>query len=307
MASTPGTRLTSLEKRMSVWKFYHDYSTPSTNTSRPARLRVDEKKLLHQDLQFVDTCCQVTIRCRDYYENHWFVLNTVLRLLFEKYLSENPDNAVSLGVFHALRPFYIRMPTTKDLEMCCCKTHLHAKWAIEALVANVKKQHDLKVKRRRKEREDNIKKGIVEPDIVDDILQIPFKDYRSFYNLLTKECGTNETTYITWECTQSKNHFCEHAKLKWSEIKAMLLKEDDKVTTVLLQHFEKMDAINKHGVVVKRLRQIGTQANIEFLITFVEAMILKVINHLKHYRQTNHAFQDHFHGILIDIDFSQNL
>ena len=162
--------------------------------------------------------------------------------------------------------------------MCCCKTHLHAKWAIEALLANVKKQHDLKVKRNRKEREDNIKKGIVEPDIVDDILQIPFKDYRSFYNLLTNQCGMNETTYITWECTQSKNHFCEHAKLKWSEIKAMLLKEDDKVTTVLLQHFEKMNAINKHGVVVKRLRQIGTQANIEFLITFVEAMIPKVIN-----------------------------
>ena len=37
-----------------------------------------------------------------------------------------PNNPVSFGTFHALKPFYIWFATAKDIEMCVCKKHLHA-------------------------------------------------------------------------------------------------------------------------------------------------------------------------------------
>ena len=48
---------------------------------------------------------------------------------------------MSYGSFLALKPFYIRSATTKDLEMCCCKKHLHARWSIVALIECCNKQN----------------------------------------------------------------------------------------------------------------------------------------------------------------------
>ena len=200
-SSAPGSRMTPHILRLAVWDFYHNNSTPSTNTSQPARLRVDRKKMLHKEMPFVDTCRVVRIRKRDYYENHWFILDSVLRALYTQYLLGNLEKPVSLGIFHELCPFYVRTPTTKDIEMCCCKTHLHAKWVIEALISNVKKQRELELAQRRKEREEKIEKGIFMPEVVDDSMPLPFDDYRTFYSLLTNDCGTNDMTYISWDCT----------------------------------------------------------------------------------------------------------
>ena len=42
-----------------------------------------------------------------------------------------PDHEVAYGTFLALKPFYVRGTTSSDLEMCCCKLHLHANWSIK--------------------------------------------------------------------------------------------------------------------------------------------------------------------------------
>ena len=47
---------------------------------------------------------------------------------------------VSLGTLLALKLFYVRSATTKDIEMCCCKKHLHAYWSIQALIQCATKQ-----------------------------------------------------------------------------------------------------------------------------------------------------------------------
>ena len=39
---------------------------------------------------------------------------------------KNPNSRVSHGNFFALKSFYIRTQTEKDIEMCCCKFHVHA-------------------------------------------------------------------------------------------------------------------------------------------------------------------------------------
>ena len=46
-------------------------------------------------------------------------------MLLEKYCKDNPDHIVSKGMFMKLKPFYIRNVSLKDMEMCCCKLHLH--------------------------------------------------------------------------------------------------------------------------------------------------------------------------------------
>ena len=130
--------------------------------------------------------------------------------------------------------------------MCCCKTHLHAIWTIKAILANIQKQRDLQLKRRRKEQEENRKRGIVVEHVYDEFSQIPFVDDRSFYALLAEECGTDDSTYISWDCTQSKKHLCNHAEIKWKDIKTMLL--DDNVTTAPLHHFEKIETTNGNNV-----------------------------------------------------------
>ena len=47
-----GRKLLSLEIRKRVWNFWNDQSSPSTNTSRPAKLRLDSKPKIQLDLNF---------------------------------------------------------------------------------------------------------------------------------------------------------------------------------------------------------------------------------------------------------------
>ena len=55
--------------------------------------------------------------------------------MFKKYCETRSDDfLVSFGTFFAFKPFYVRSATDNDLEYCFCKTHLHACWAIQALI-----------------------------------------------------------------------------------------------------------------------------------------------------------------------------
>ena len=59
--------------------------------------------------------------------------------IYERYLSENNEH-IGYGTFIALKPFYIRAPKTRDLELCCCKKHLRARWALKSLIELCEKQ-----------------------------------------------------------------------------------------------------------------------------------------------------------------------
>ena len=50
-----GRKLTSLTTRKLIWEFWHSHSTFSTITSRPAKLRVTDKKHIQSGLDFLDT------------------------------------------------------------------------------------------------------------------------------------------------------------------------------------------------------------------------------------------------------------
>ena len=65
--------------------------------------------------------------------------NEILKCLYAKYSSENPDSPISYGFF-LKKAFYVRTVTTKDVEIYYCKKHLHARWAVSTLLQLCKQQ-----------------------------------------------------------------------------------------------------------------------------------------------------------------------
>ena len=210
-------------------------------------------------------------------------MNDTLKNLWVKYQKEYPNMRVSKGTFIALMPFYVRSANAKDLAMCVCKKHLHARWSISALIDCASKQK----------------------------IVLPFKDYTTFFEYLTSDCtDCRETTYIKWECTPNKYTFCDKIATKWSEFKQGIISADDKKTAVNMQHFETVEKITKKGKITKRLVAKSSTVGLPFITNFISERLSKIINHrnhLKHYRNTIKEFREHFDTVALDVDFSENL
>jgi len=278
-----GRRLTSIQTRQNVWELWHCNSLQSTLTSRPAKLKVSDKPKIQLDLQFADTVTIMQQRNRPFYQNHWLITNLTFKELYQKYLVNN-EVKVSIGIFMALKPFYVKSATTKDIEVCCCKTHLHARWSIKALVSCCNAQ--------------NIS------------LQGEVSSYDSFFDHIYKDCQPEDTTYINWQCTPDRKTVCNSVIANWNALKDEALAKDDKTTCVSMQHFEKAESTMKNGTVVTRLTAVSTKANMQFIVEFIDNLLKKTIhnrNQLRHYRNVIKSFKEHFDTILVDIDFSENL
>ena len=163
-AKGAGRKMIPLPIRHIVWDFWHKNSSPSTITSRPAKLKVTDRHHIQSDLDFVDTVIQIKQRNRNFYLNHWFIMADTIQNLWFKYQSQHSECPVSIGTFVALMPFYVRVATSKDLAMCVCKTHLHARWSIQALIDCLKKKN----------------------------IAIPFKNYETFFEFVTADCESTE-------------------------------------------------------------------------------------------------------------------
>ena len=221
-----GRKITPLASRKAVWKFWHDKSHPSTITSRPAKLKVSERNKIQEGLDFVDTVTSISQGKRYFFLSHWFITAEPLKPLYAEYKNKYPEFPVSYGTYLSLRPFYVRSVTAKDIEMCCCKQHLHARWAIQALINNAEKQ------------------GI----------PLPFTNYESFFENFTSECKDNQSTYIKWEFTPSKHVICKTIVNLWEAFKDDMVTKDDGVTYVSMQYFE-VAVTKKDGLVTKHLNQ----------------------------------------------------
>ena len=169
--------------------------------------------------------------------------------MYHKFLEINQESSVSHGTFLALKPFYLRSATTKDIKMCCCKKHLHIRWLVKALTDCAAKQT---------------------------LALVSFNDYNSFFNHLTKDCIKKKSTYINWDCTIDKYTVCDDIKKTWDNLKDCILNEDNRVTKVPMQHFEKIETISKYGKTTKWLKAISTSANIAFITNFIDERLTKI-------------------------------
>ena len=154
----------SFQTRKIIWHFYHDHATPPTNTSYPAKLKLSERNNIQTALYFADTTHIVVQRRKQFYENNYLTSQELYQLCMEK----NPNNWVSHCPFFALKPFYIRTETEKDIEMCCSKLHLHARWTVGAMIQCANNQK----------------------------IDLTFVDYSPFFNYLTQNCSPGSSSYL---------------------------------------------------------------------------------------------------------------
>jgi len=81
-AESRGRKLTPFAIRKVIWDFYHQHTTQSTNTSRPAKLKCSERNNLQVGLDFFDTTVIISQRGKQFYENNWMMLHsTILNLI----------------------------------------------------------------------------------------------------------------------------------------------------------------------------------------------------------------------------------
>ena len=99
------------------------------------------------------------------------VVSDTYKKLFHDYINSNSsDYHVSYGTFVALKPLYVRCTISKEIEMCCCKLHLHAQWSVMCMLEIIQKCN----------------------------IQVEFDLYETFFDYLTKNCASSSTTYIEW-------------------------------------------------------------------------------------------------------------
>ena len=277
-----------LSTRLCAWEFWHHVSDESTLTTVLARLRVTERPVVQEDLPFHGDVQKVLIRNREFFKHQWSTYSVPVVELYQKYCRENPDKRLSLGKFISLRPFCIRTVSHKDIEMCCCKLHLHMRWSVNALLKIASKME----------------------------ITLPFTNYTSFFQLLYANCDNIDNTYISWSCIPNKKNLCQDIVSNFNTHTEIL--RNSETTTVPFTHFVKQvqtdddgkPIINKKGKEVKRLVPLKEKVDAKFLINFLEDILPEAVHHrnmLRLYRNTKHAFIDNLGCIYIDIDFSENL
>ena len=147
----------------------------------------------------------------------------------------------------------LSLETLKFAAASC--TYLHARWAINALLACVQKHG---------------------------ISPVDFRDYYSFFDYLTVDCVKDDHAHISWECTTNKKTMCQDITNRWlkyvDELSVFVEVAGDDGITVLMEHFESVLFKMKSGEEKKRLKQISTDANLAFIITFLADQLPKIIH-----------------------------
>ena len=82
-----GRKQTPLVTRQATWDDWHKKSTTSMITSRPAKLKLTDKPLIHTSLDFVDTVKIIQQRNVSFYENIWSIRNQTVKVLYHKFLN----------------------------------------------------------------------------------------------------------------------------------------------------------------------------------------------------------------------------
>ena len=232
-----GRKQTSKELRSKIWDFWHQNSDASMITSRPAKIRLGRVPKLQTDLPYHSGVTEFSNKQNiKMLVSPWQITSETYRVLLAKFREQN-NVSISMGTFLSLRPFYVRTPNFKDIEMCVCKVHLHVRWAIEALIKLTQQQH----------------------------IKTDFPNYEEFFNVIySPHCVLPEgsSEYIKWPCTPSAKDVCEEIGKNFNKLKSELIsKSDDQVTVKMLQ-FVKKEEQTKKGKVVKRLKAESVEANV---------------------------------------------
>ena len=165
-------KLMPMNVRIKLWEFWH-MSDVSTNTSRRVKLKVGDKPKIQESLEFISSVSVMENKHHtQFFQSKWQTLNKTYKQLYVDFICENPDHVVGFGTFLALKPFYTRPVQKCNIEMSCCKKHLHTRWSINSLLEYAKKLKS----------------------------ELPFENYTGFFEHIYSDCSTFITTYFLGLC-----------------------------------------------------------------------------------------------------------
>ena len=197
-----------------------------------------------------------------------------LRELHMKFQALHPDIKVSLGSFHALKPFNVRQAVLGDIEMCCCIYHVNVKNAVTALCEQFK---------------------ILIPDFP--------VTYQDFLSELIKNCPKDaETTHISWDCTPDSKTRCDHIMGQWDTLRACFSQTQLESTIKATRFVPDLNG---------RLSADNGPFTVKNVLEFIEKKLTHFIHHrnqLQHLREAQPILKMLYGSTpAIEIDFSENL
>ena len=189
-----GRKQLQYDLQKKVWDYWHNNSTTSTLTSPPAKLRVSDCNKIQTGLEFIPSVTIVLQRRQEYFQSCWMTVKIPYKNL--------------RGITH------------NDIEICCCKEHLHARWSVAALIECSEKNS----------------------------INLEFNKYDNFFSYLIKGCQTLPTTHINQECTPSKKDCCPDIEKNRNDLKLRFFSLSNPDVNVKLTHFEKEEYTTKDGL-----------------------------------------------------------
>ena len=136
-------------------------------------------------------------RNREYFESCWLIAEETSMKIYKDFIDAHGiSNTISYGTFISLEPFYVQAATSKDIEMCICKEHLHARSSINTLL------------------------NLCELNKIG----LDFDSYESFFAYLAKDClfPDDNLIYLWWGCMPNKNVVCDDITSNWNNLKTKI-------------------------------------------------------------------------------------
>ena len=278
-----GRKMTSLDTRQKVWDFWHGNSIVSTITNRPPKLRTDRVPKIQDGLSFESGVSKSKNKRKvEQFVHVWRITTKTYLELYKLYVEQHPDHLVCYGNFVQLKPFYVRPASNKELAVCLCKTHTHARRTIACLLSLCESQD----------------------------IDLDFTDYHSFFEHLQRNCPSvnDDATYIPWSCTPHRKCICEHQLETWNQLKEKLATNNSEVTKTIELFLNK--EVEKNGEFKKCLTVERKEVNLDYIINFLEEQLPLIVHHrnlLQNYRKLYPKVVESMDTVELHVDFSENL
>ena len=164
---------------------------------------------------------------------------------------------VSYGTFLHMCPFYFHSVTTCDVELCCCKLHVHGCCSVAVLLGIIKKMA---------------------------YIVLNSNNYYSFFKFLAADSPKDNYAHISCQCTPDKtspsSEILNHWKRleKFSRQSFTLFDASDKNhVTVKIDLFQSVRVKTRFNEVKRKLKCTSTSANICFIINFMKDLMPEII------------------------------
>ena len=121
-----------------------------------------------------------------------------------------------------------------------------------------------------------------------------FADYVPFFDYLSTVSPPGNLTYISWHCTKTNKTICDHIFKKWNSIKDSIKGLHNDVTVPFF-HFKHVEITKKNKEIQKYLKTVQIEANISYLVNFIENFFVKLMHHrnmLLQYRSSIKEFDN---------------